>query len=281
MAGRQQRLITHLEAQGAQIKRTKKGFIVYAPNGESVAFHNTPSDYRTLANEKAQLRRIGLTHVDEKKRTKGPAVRDEDGYPAYITEGGVTKRTREKALSILAGQGWPLQVTTGDLSEMGHVVTIAKALYSIGFRYPESEPKRKKDGSTIWVAPEDLRKLHEQSYPNRNEDMCKHEAWETSFDGRSRTCADCKENLPPLPEEIRPPVTIQDMAKAVANVFPHREDPEVEEEEGREFIDTVDSWVVENPPPAVQDYLDMLNGAGLEVEIRVWRDNKKEKKDES
>jgi hypothetical protein len=63
-------------------------------------------------------------------------------------------------------------------------------------------------------------------------------------------------------------------------VFEPRPDLEVEVEkssfhEGREFIDTEDSWTLDltNKPAhmTLSDYLTVLESAGLEFEIRVWR----------
>lgn len=64
---------------------------------------------------------------------------------------------------------------------------------------------------------------------------------------------------PELVKDVSPTGTTEVIAKPI---------PE------REFIDTVDSWVVDEHwylPREVQAYLESLRGAGLDVEIRVWR----------
>lgn len=55
-------ILAQLDAQGFTWRRTSKGHVmVYAPDGRSVAtLPGTPSDYRSLKNAIAALRRAGF-----------------------------------------------------------------------------------------------------------------------------------------------------------------------------------------------------------------------------
>lgn len=53
------RVADELEAQGAKVKRTKKGYIVFCSGG-SLAFHLTPSDENQQRQLARDIRNIGL-----------------------------------------------------------------------------------------------------------------------------------------------------------------------------------------------------------------------------
>lgn len=55
-------LLKELESQGASIKRTKKGYMIYPPDRgkRAVMIHLTPSDRRSWKNMIAELRRSGF-----------------------------------------------------------------------------------------------------------------------------------------------------------------------------------------------------------------------------
>lgn len=57
-----QHLAKVCEEQGFRVKRTKSGFVTYAqdPEGPTVGWHTTPSDWRWLRNTTAELRKIGV-----------------------------------------------------------------------------------------------------------------------------------------------------------------------------------------------------------------------------
>jgi hypothetical protein len=56
------KLLRSLEQQGAHIKTTRNGWMVYPPDKTKpgVAIHGTPSDHRSWANMTAELRRAGF-----------------------------------------------------------------------------------------------------------------------------------------------------------------------------------------------------------------------------
>ncbi len=53
------RVAKDLERQGAEVKRTRKGYIVFGPKG-SLAYHLTPSDENQERQMARDIRRIGL-----------------------------------------------------------------------------------------------------------------------------------------------------------------------------------------------------------------------------
>lgn len=55
-------LLDELEAQGWELKPSKKGLMAYPPDKTKppVSIHKTPSDVRAWANQLAQLRRSGF-----------------------------------------------------------------------------------------------------------------------------------------------------------------------------------------------------------------------------
>lgn len=54
------RVLAGLEAQGCRIEQTKKGLIIFFPDGvHSTSVHWTPSDHRAMANFRATVRRYG------------------------------------------------------------------------------------------------------------------------------------------------------------------------------------------------------------------------------
>lgn len=53
-------ILEGLEAQGARIKPTKKGWQVLCPSGAIVTMHGTESDWRAIRNTRAEVKRAGL-----------------------------------------------------------------------------------------------------------------------------------------------------------------------------------------------------------------------------
>lgn len=252
--------------------------------------HNTPSDRKTLVNEAAYLKRIGLKHPDfkkpERKNEKRPLT--DDGYPNYVL-GTMTKKTTERFRQLLHERGWPLEVVVRDLYEFGANVNVTRALYLTGYRY-HPEGKKLANNARVWVAPPDIVELHEElaTRPDREPDVdvrlrvgqiidralptneenteCTHPSWE-ELPGFERRCEDCKEILPPL--LIRRDQTEEE---------PERMDEHPEPEAALDFIDERDSWVVDQEQllgphlyRMFQDRMSALSAVGIDYEIRVWR----------
>lgn len=56
----QARVLADLEEQGARVRRSKGGFMVYPLVGPAISVHLTPGDHRAEANDRARIRRGGL-----------------------------------------------------------------------------------------------------------------------------------------------------------------------------------------------------------------------------
>ena len=296
--GAQDTLIKHLESQGATVKKTKKGIMIYGPPPTKGTFtiHNTPSDHRSLANDMAALRRIGLTHpLDKKPLTLGVG----EGYGPHILD-PITERIEKRARQLLHEAGWPTEVTTKVLT--GHMAgaTAEKALYHLGYRH---DPDGRRQGQArVWVGDEEIARLHEEVMAHRQpavepdvevklrEDAfdhgtpptpevtlrteeCDHTAWE-DLGGGARRCADCKTPLPP--HEFHCGICGSNTHDGIGHPFV--DDHQGEELERIDYIDERDSWVVELQellPPSiftlVENQLRPLRAVGIEYELRVWR----------
>lgn len=292
--GAQDTLIKHLEAQGATVKKIKKGIMIYGPPPTlgTHTIHNTPSDHRALANDVAALRRIGLTHPLDKKPLTMVAGEE---YGAHILN-KVTDRILARGKEELFSRGWPLEATTTMLSGRMAQQTAEKVLYRLGYRH-HPEGKTTVKGAKIWVADAEITRLHEEVKANplpedsfstppipdvevklrEPEAGCAHESWET-FPSGGRKCSDCKAWLPPVPlEDLRFHCTICDSDTHSDSGHPFVDDRQGEEETVH-YIDDRDSWVVDTEEllggalsRMVNDRLAVLRAVGVEYEIRVWR----------
>lgn len=266
-ASEQERFISHMEAQGATVSRTKKGYTIQAPEGGVATVHLTNSDRRSVANDIARFRRIGLAHPEDKRGSVVPE-RDED-YPAYL-RAPISARTRQRAMKELEDRGWPLRVRARQF-EMDDV-TASKALFHIGYRW---DP-RSTAGKRYWLAPPDIRKRHEEERdrvlePEEVADILDpRPVVEIELEKDDETPEPCGARAEEGPC-VLPRAHNMGQLDVPSNHSAGKPTPPPEPE--REFIDTHDSWVVTNPPPeyAVGEYLELLRGAGLEVEIRVWK----------
>jgi len=64
------KVLDDLESQGCSIKRVKKGYMIFFPNGDSTCFHATPSDYRAIMNMRSRVIRANLTWLPDGKSKK-------------------------------------------------------------------------------------------------------------------------------------------------------------------------------------------------------------------
>jgi hypothetical protein len=292
----QQRFIKHMEKQGCEVRKTKSGYIVKFPDGGTESVHISYGSVFSLRNDITRFRKHGVTHPEDKDKPKkmtenndAPAPADGNEYPEYMT-GPINSTTRKRVLAELESRGWPLRIKPQELTM--DTVTAHRALYAVGYRWDTSTPRRNR----IWDAPDDIRELHEKVKAEmaRREE----EARERARAAHVPTPADVAKSGHQPPVTIRSledaraareegrPLPSLDFAKRAGHDGPHLphrmtqttppitsvpgvQKPKVEE---REFIDSVDSWVVTGGMPnEVMGYLNMLRGAGLEVEIRVWK----------
>jgi hypothetical protein len=237
-----------MENQGVRVTRTKKGLLLRLPDGTSAMKHFTESDVRGPKNLAAQLRRAGVTSPDDKK----PAA-----LPKYITNGTITDKSRQKMVEFIESHDFPPMVFSKDVvkelgMDPGHV---NRVLYHCGFQVGESMGRKGRP----WYTPEDLLAMKKRG--DEGETIPDHAR--QLIDGARAAQAEVNQIIADAEQERDvPPI------------------PEVEVEkssfhEGREFIDTEDSWTLDltNKPAhmTLSDYLTVLESAGLEFEIRVWR----------
>lgn len=252
-----QRIIRSMQEQGVGVTRTKKGLLFRLPDGSSTAMHFTNSDVRAEANLIARLRRSGVRHPDDQKNVAE--------LPKNITEAKVATRTKDKVLKAVADLGYPDSVKVLTITELANIdhVTCSRGLYALGFR-----PIVGKRNSRDWQTPGellDLRPREEEPVFEPGELIGNGER--EPYQNPGHTIAESAD-----PEWL---ATVTGARLFQQEVNEHGmgkpEEPKVELSAGREFIDTHESWTVATAPACVEEYLDTLRGAGLTVEIRVWR----------
>src|SRR6187399_366153 len=101
-------LLDHLREQNVRMKRTKAGWLLYLPNGETANVHLTPSDWNGHLPLRAAIKRAGLTWPTDKVLNQVPKFDGVD-LPDYITKAGKPRgdslaRVRE-ALDKLEAEG--------------------------------------------------------------------------------------------------------------------------------------------------------------------------------
>lgn len=277
MAGYNQRIIRALEDQGAKVKKTKKGLMIYAPNGGMITTHNTPSDYRAKRNFMNDLSNNGLRHPDDdnERRGRGTAHFNEEGYPTYVTTGKVSAASKKIILSQLSEMGWPERVTVPELNGKLAPSVVAKTLYQIGFRYAEDKARGSRGRNKVWAAPADLLAL--RSSPTAVEGAT----------GEAKPSTPEPEPITPPQREPEPePSFTKDEIPSLGAVTEPKPEPAPEPKpepaptpvtlplaKKRDFIDDQDSWTIDQDvmPRKVVEYLESIMDVGLEVEIRVWR----------
>lgn len=297
MPGNRDRMILFLEEQGATVKKTKKGLLIWN-NGKSAVVHNTPSDVKAVRAEVALFRQIGLIHPDDKRAKDQRQVEKKatptgpGGYPAYLAAQKITPRIRQRMMALLDSKDWPLTVRVSELREYGANTETGRALYGIGYRYPLGKMPK---GGYVWEAPEDIAKLHDERMeanrkvieePDvevklREEPLCQHPSWKRiGFLGKK--CTDCGHYW-----EAPDPCAVCGSTTHTEQGHPFVDDHQGEEAtvpevEDLEFIDERDSWVVdmdellgEHLSRMVRDRLGTLRAVGIDYEIRVWREKEK------
>ncbi|HEY9503419.1 MAG TPA: hypothetical protein VIR01_17415, partial [Pyrinomonadaceae bacterium] len=64
-------VFSSLRAQGADLERTKNGYLIRFPDGTSTTFHLTNSDTRSTRNMRASVRRAGLSWPFDARKDSG------------------------------------------------------------------------------------------------------------------------------------------------------------------------------------------------------------------
>lgn len=243
----QRRLLLHVEKQGVNVTETKKGYLMRFPNGKTEMLHKSQSDYRGVNNLKASLKRSGITWPFDGEKAE---------LPKYITDSPPRKSTLEKYLTTLEAMGEGRQLEEVTATEL------ARAHWS---RLRPEDPFPKNTGTVLSTA---FRVLYGLGYKQTAYRKGKFGfVWE-------------------LPVTEKPAVT-QAAPFAPPQMFAPEPEPTEEKpmgelhtlpapppDDGREFIDSVESWTLD-PAVIAEDsvgsLIRMTQAAGLKFEIRVWR----------
>ncbi len=254
--------VQSMESQNVGVTRTKKGLLLRLPNDETTVVHFTNSDVRAKQNTFAVLRRAGVHHPDD---PHGPRA-----LPNYITSGEkVNRATLIAVKNGYAQLGYPEYVTTPRMSKASGMTqtVVSRCLYHEGFKWAPA----KKGSGRVWYAPDSWRdeKPSEESTLSiptpkdlltvavENTQDATDDYEKEPYKNPGRTIAEAA--TPEFIEEHRTP------------------EPEVKTEDGVEFIDERDSWVVDMKEffggtwPIVEDKFKMLHVLHMDAELRVWR----------
>lgn len=233
------RLVEHVQRQGVTATKTKNGVLLRLPNGESTVVHYSVSDYRGPQKLRAQLKRAGVSWPTD------PGVHRQTGKPS--------KQTQERALRALESLGNPDRVTTKELAmAMGmdsrtNGATIVRYLTWAGW------DQVGKTNAAHWLAP--LPDDATDPFPTAEAVTVDEAPAAAEAAPEAATAVD--ETPAPTQPEIAP-----DQPTAP---------------QGREFIDTADSWTADwdkLPPETTLGTLRaMLDAMGLSAEIRTWRNH--------
>lgn len=285
------RFTRSMEEQGVGVTRTKKGLLLRLPGGESTVMHFTESDVRAQANLIARLRRANVTHPDD---PRGPLR-----LPTYITEPQPKERTLDKARAIIEKMGYPERVATSDLYDTFATTDAGRMLYFLGYRPSTVRGKR---GMRLWDAPEELdhrfrAKMNEESAvvdapedpPLEAVAPVDIQEWVGRAQKAQEAVDEIIDNLTPEDERELEEAIERHPAGSQIEAEPEdvdrfdtpvsQQEPAVKvEPNGREYIDTDDSWAVdmglllgEHLHRMVRDRLQVLTAVGMDYEIRVWR----------
>ena len=242
------RFIRSMQDQGVGVTRTTKGLLLRLPNGETTTMHFTNSDVRAVDNLISRLRRAGVRHPDDPKDVRQLA--------ASITEHPpVAERTKRKVIEALGKLGYPERVAVKQITDTvtANNMTVTAALYQMGFK-----PVRGKRNARDWMTPEDVLAMRPEPEPELEEQFVAAPESPTISEGSAE-------------EAERLLGVALEGARKTGRDFAHLAGTKSE----REFIDSVDSWVVDlrhlPRTMTIGDYLDSLAASGLEFEIRVWR----------
>jgi len=243
-----QRFIYSMEDQGVGVTRTKKGLFLRLPDGESTTVHFTNSDVRAIDNLIARLRRAGVRHPEDPKNVAQ--------LPRQITEGDVSRRTKDKVLAAMQQLDYPDSVRVVQMAETAHLehVTTSRALYHMGFT-----PIEGKRNARDWLTPEEILALKpappvEPEVPDVEQGVAAHDDLMKFVEGANAA---------------------QAAVDAMGMGRPDVSRETVVRNPNREFLDTHDSWVVELQQlpmsMTIGDYLQALDASGLDFEVRLWR----------
>ena len=277
------RFIDSMEEQGVGVTRTKKGLFLRLPDRTSTTVHFTNSDVRAFDNLVARLRRAGVRHPEDPKNVAE--------LPAQIKNGNASPSSKRKIMEAMVELDYPDVVRIMPLMKvtgMEHI-TIARALYHMGFT-----PVAGKRNSREWLTPEDIL----ASKPKEEEPVVEPEsptlpeadvervlgaAVEGAREAGRTIGRELGGSTPHTDAALRDfvdrahaaQVAVNELGAGVPRETVELSSGALRTGNGREFIDTHDSWIVDLTRlpmnMTIGDYLQSLDASGLEFEVRVWR----------
>lgn len=280
-----------MESQGVVVTRTKKGLLLRLPDKTTAMIHFTTSDRNADKIVKARLRRSGVNHPDDNKAVT---------LPSYITSGTVRQQSKENFYQWVRKHEYPMEVYGRDLvtdlnMDAGQV---NRVLFHAGFVPQKGLTKKGRAWQTPdWLLDEAIKKVTEDEQtvmdnpvPDDVRELIEgaHAAQVEINQIIAEATADHEEAIEtevpePEPIEFDPPLTEQESDAFTEAVSRETSEPEPETEKvsfsnGRELIDTYDSWQVdmrdllgEHLDRMVRERLSVLGAVGIEYEVRVWR----------
>lgn len=252
----QKRLLNHVEQQGVVVTPTTKGYLMRMPDGGTAMLHKTQSDRMAPMALRAKLKRHGISWPWDGTKAE---------LPKYITEGTMQKATLDRWRQVI--------LVDGELPDEVFPNELVKAEYQL--RHPDADPPRQYDLATCYRALYRLGYLQGGRYESN-----RGKAWVLKpAEVEEKPMPEAK---PFAPERMFTPAVDQVPAQPTQGVNtngaapPSAETIPAPQTGEREFLDTVDSWTVNaatlsDMTMTVQQMFTMLQAAGLEVEIRVWR----------
>lgn len=247
----QKRLLDHVEKQGVAVTATTKGYLLRMPDGKTAMLHKTQSDRMAPMALRATLKRSGISWPFDGATAE---------LPKYITEGTMRDSTIDRYRRAVQVDGeFPDEVFPQELARAEHEL-----------RNPGEPMPKAIDFTRMYRA------LYRLGYvPGGRYEHGRGKAWVR----RPEEVVD--KPMPPM----RPVAPASMFTPEVEPSVEAAPEPEAQPEPqapvsiasrrgGREFIDSVESWTVD--PDGVSDLtLDalvrMMRATGLEVEIRVWK----------
>lgn len=269
------RLVKHLESEGARLQRTTKGYRVLGDNGQTVGFHLTASDTRATQNLRADLKRLGHSWPWDPQRPKkreAVSAEQEVTYASYVTE---TKRPTDRTIAAVRGALMRLNrdvVTAQEVHRecgVSDLVTVIRTMYWLGWRYSGFV------GDTGYAKRTRHWKL-DPEHDRAAREVLPLQVLVTHTADKPPIVKPKKVKVTPPAPEVPPKGEIISMFVGPAQPEPQvvRLEPSVKGE--REVLDTYDSWAVpitdHISTKTVEEVMETLKAFGLQGEIRVWHE---------
>lgn len=245
-------LLDHIEPQGVEITRTKKGYMLRLPDGKSTMVHMTESDHRGPANLRATLKRSGIIW---------PTEQVNNSLPTYVTKGNMHAETLQTYRELVGDlqRTTPLAIARLRNEQLGSahpdITTSMRALYRLGFR-PEAGTGKKVGND--WILAAAVIQPTTGTVPEQSQDSPVTQAEAIVAEAASEAAGEYPEI---------------DQATALVASRPELKPVPEPKPFVREIIDTAESWTLDAKyvrGQTAEQIFAAMKAAGLDVEIRVW-----------